>query len=102
MGQNVTARPLATTNEQAGLGKGAVREEIASGAAGGAADKPGGASGCTVGVRDCRRTVQTHLVRVETQLSGFVPSIQMITRVNLPSEPTSKKLQLCIFVVPFR
>ena len=40
--------------------------------------------------------------RVETQLRGLVPSIQMITRVNLPSEPTSKKLQLCIFVVPSR
>ena len=56
------------------------------------------------GVRLLRleQSTQTNLVRVETQLSGFVPSIQMITRVNLPSEPTSKKLQLCIFVVPFR
>ena len=29
-------------------------------------------------------------------LSGFVPAIQMITRLNSPSAFTSKKLQLCM------
>ena len=34
-------------------------------------------------------------------LSGFVPAIQMITRLNRPLASTSKKLQLCIsFFVP--
>jgi hypothetical protein len=33
--------------------------------------------------------------------SGFVPAIQMMTRENLPSASTSKKLQLCMsFFVP--
>jgi hypothetical protein len=33
--------------------------------------------------------------------SGFFPAIQMMTRVNLPSPSTSKKLQLCMsFFVP--
>ena len=36
-------------------------------------------------------------------LSGFAPAIQMMTRVNFPSGPTSKKLQLCIsFLAPSR
>ena len=29
-------------------------------------------------------------------LSGFVPAIQMITRLNFPSASKSKKLQLCM------
>ena len=34
-------------------------------------------------------------------LSGFVPAIQMITRLNFPSASMSKKLQLCMsFFVP--
>ena len=33
--------------------------------------------------------------------SGFVPAIQMITRLNFPSASMSKKLQLCMsFFVP--
>jgi hypothetical protein len=37
----------------------------------------------------------------DSYLSGFVPAIQMMTRVNWPSALTSKKLQLCMsFFVP--
>ena len=32
----------------------------------------------------------------ERHCSGFVPAIQMITRVNFPSASKSKKLQLCM------
>ena len=39
--------------------------------------------------------------RKPSYLSGFVPAIQMMTRENLPSASTSKKLQLCMsFFVP--
>ena len=37
----------------------------------------------------------------DSYLSGFVPAIQMMTRVNSPAALMSKKLQLCMsFVVP--
>ena len=39
--------------------------------------------------------------RSASYFSGFVPAIQMITRLNFPSASTSKKLQLCMsFFVP--
>jgi pimeloyl-ACP methyl ester carboxylesterase len=41
------------------------------------------------------------LAAVAAYFSGFVPAIQMITRLNFPSASMSKKLQLCMsFFVP--
>ena len=48
-----------------------------------------------------RRDELGRLGEAPPYLSGLVPAIQMITRVNSPSALTSKKLQLCMsFFVP--
>ena len=48
-----------------------------------------------------RRLLRPRARRLSLYFSGFVPAIQMITRLNFPSASMSKKLQLCMsFFVP--